>query len=129
MAQIASVLASPRLRSCVIAHRREFDSLFESFDRLQAISYVVSPDLLLHFFEKRGLSEVEVVVGENLTEQYRQALDDWFEFEVGRPDQAATGAPQGGLRFPISGLLGGRLFESFYLDVGAGDPLPERWST
>ena len=51
-------------------------------------------------------------------------LDDWFEFEVGRPDQAATGAPQGGLRFPIRCLLDGRLFESFHLDVGAGDPLP-----
>jgi hypothetical protein len=51
-------------------------------------------------------------------------LDDWFEFEVGRPDQAATGAPQGGLRFPIRCLLDGRVFESFHLDVGAGDPLP-----
>jgi len=74
MAQVASAVASPRLRSCVIAHRREFDNLFEGFDRLQAISYVVSPDLLLHFFDKRGLIEVEVVVGENLTEQYRQTL-------------------------------------------------------
>jgi len=51
-------------------------------------------------------------------------LDDWFEFEVGRPDEAATGAPQGGLRFPIRCLLDGRVFESFHLDVGAGDPLP-----
>ena len=76
MAHVASVVASARLRSCVVAHRREFDGLFEGFDRLQAISYVVSPDLLLHFFEKRGLSEVEVVVGENLTEQYRQALSE-----------------------------------------------------
>lgn len=30
--------------------------------------------MLLHFFDKHGFSEVEVVVGENLTEQYRQAL-------------------------------------------------------
>jgi len=51
-------------------------------------------------------------------------LGDWFEFEVGRPDQAATGAPQGGLRFPMRCLLDGRLFENFHLDVGAGDPLP-----
>jgi hypothetical protein len=64
----------PRLRSRVITRRQEFDTLFEGYDRLQAISYVVSPDLLLHFFEKRGFSEVEVVVGENLTDQYRQAL-------------------------------------------------------
>jgi hypothetical protein len=51
-------------------------------------------------------------------------LDDWFEFEIGRPDQAATGAPQGGLRFPTRCLLDGRLFESFHLDAGVGDPLP-----
>lgn len=51
-------------------------------------------------------------------------LDDWFEFEVGGADEAATGAPQGGLRFPIRCLLDGRIFESFHLDVGAGDPMP-----
>jgi hypothetical protein len=50
-------------------------------------------------------------------------LGDWFEFEVGRPDQAATGAPEGGLRFPVRSLVDGRLFESFHLDIGAGDPL------
>ena len=74
MAQVASVVGSPALLSRVITRRQEFDSLFEGYNRLQAISYVVSPDLLLHFFEKRGLSEIEVVVGENLTEQYRRAL-------------------------------------------------------
>jgi len=51
-------------------------------------------------------------------------LKDWFEFEIGQPSQAATGAPQGGLRFPVRCLLDGRLFESFHLDTGAGDPLP-----
>jgi len=74
MAQVASVVGSPPLLSRVITRRPEFDSLFEGYNRLQAISYVVSPDLLLHFFEGGGLSEVEVIVGENLTEQYRQAL-------------------------------------------------------
>ena len=51
-------------------------------------------------------------------------LGDWFEFEVGQPGQAATGAPQDGLRFPVRCLLDGRMFESFHLDVGTGDPLP-----
>lgn len=74
MAQVASVVGSRRLLSRVITRRQEFDSLFEGYNRLQAISYVVSPDLLLHFFENGGLSEVEVIVGENLTEQYRQTL-------------------------------------------------------
>ncbi len=74
MAQVASRVVSPPLLSRVLTRRREFDSLFEGYNRLQAISYVVSPDLLLHFFEERGLGEIEVVVGENLTEQYRRAL-------------------------------------------------------
>jgi hypothetical protein len=74
MAQAALVVGTPRLQSRLLARRQGFDSLFEGYDRLQAVSYVVTPDLLLHFFDKRGFSEVEVVVGENLTDQYRQAL-------------------------------------------------------
>src|SRR4030067_919655 len=74
MAQVASVVGSLRIRSRVLTRRLDFDSLFDGFDRLQAISYVVSPDLLLQFLGERGFGEVEVVGGENLTEQYRQAL-------------------------------------------------------
>jgi hypothetical protein len=51
-------------------------------------------------------------------------LKDWVEFEIGQPDQAVAAPPQGGLRFPVRCLLDGRLFESFHLDVGTGDPLP-----
>src|SRR3972149_1308020 len=74
MAQAAFVVGPPRLRSRLLARRQGFDSLFEGHARRQAVSYVVTPDLLLHFFDKRGFSQVEVVVGENLTDQYRQAL-------------------------------------------------------
>jgi predicted nucleotidyltransferase component of viral defense system len=52
-------------------------------------------------------------------------LGDWFEFEVGEPAEAATGAPGRGFRFPIRCLLDGRQFESFHLDVGYGDPVLE----
>ncbi len=52
-------------------------------------------------------------------------LGDWFEFEVGEPAHAATGAPGHGLRFPIRCLLDGRQFENFHLDVGYGDPVLE----
>ena len=52
-------------------------------------------------------------------------LSDWFEFEVGDPAEAATGAPGHGLRFPIRCLLDGRQFENFHLDVGHGDPVLE----
>jgi hypothetical protein len=52
-------------------------------------------------------------------------LGDWFEFEVGEPAEAATGAPGRGFRFPIRGLLDSRQFENFHLDVGYGDPVLE----
>jgi hypothetical protein len=52
-------------------------------------------------------------------------LGDWFEFEVGEPAEAATGAPGRGFRFPIRCLLDGRRFETFHLDVGYGDPILE----
>jgi len=50
---------------------------------------------------------------------------DWFEFEIGEPVEAATGAPKGGLRFPVRSLLDGRTFESFQLDLGQGDAILE----
>lgn len=52
-------------------------------------------------------------------------LGDWFEFEVGEPVEAATGAPRRGFRFSIRCLLDGRQFENFHLDVGYGDPVLE----
>ena len=63
----------------VISHRKDFETLFEGFNRLRAISYVVSPDMLLEFLNKRGYNELEVVVGENLaganlSDHFRQTL-------------------------------------------------------
>ena len=52
-------------------------------------------------------------------------MRDWFEFEIGHPARAATGAPGHGLRFPVRCLLDGRLFETFHLDLGFGDPMPD----
>lgn len=65
---------SHALRSRVILRRKDFETLFDGFTRLRAVSYVVSPDLLLEFLEKRGYESLEVVVGENLADTYRQAL-------------------------------------------------------
>jgi len=73
MAQATFTVGSPRLQSRLLARRQEFDNLFEGYHRLQAVSYVVTPDLLLHFFDKRGFSEVEVVVGENHEGGFRLA--------------------------------------------------------
>ncbi|MBI1869579.1 MAG: phospholipase D family protein [Chlamydiae bacterium] len=59
----------------LIYRRKDFDELFEGFTSLKAISYVASPDLILEFFERRGYEHVEILVGENLSEPYRQALE------------------------------------------------------
>ncbi|MDW8318102.1 MAG: nucleotidyl transferase AbiEii/AbiGii toxin family protein [Anaerolineae bacterium] len=44
-------------------------------------------------------------------------LGDWFTFEVALPERGTE------MRFPVQGLLDGRLFEAFHVDVGIGDPL------
>jgi len=63
------------LQTQVISRRRDFEELFNGFNRMHAISYVISPDLLLEFFEKHGYKELEVIVGENLSEAYRKDLE------------------------------------------------------
>ena len=63
------------MRTLVISQRQDFENLFKGFDKLKAISYVASLDLLLEFFDRNGYSEVEVLVGENLTSSYRRELE------------------------------------------------------
>ncbi len=63
------------LRTQVITRRKEFDDLFNGFSKMRAISYVISPDLLLDFYDKRGYKDLEVLVGENLSESYKQSLE------------------------------------------------------
>jgi hypothetical protein len=63
------------LRTRVIARRKDFDELFGGFARMRAVSYVISPDLLLEFFDRRGYVQLEVVVGENVTEPYKKDLE------------------------------------------------------
>lgn len=61
----------------VISRRDDFESLFDGFTKMRAISYVVSSDILREFFEKRGYEEIEIVVGEDMTEPaLRQELQD-----------------------------------------------------
>ena len=70
----ATLFTETLFQTRVIQRRKDFDELFEGFLSLKAISYVASPDLLLEFFEKSNYSRIEILVGENLSEPYRQAL-------------------------------------------------------
>jgi hypothetical protein len=55
----------------------------------------------------------------------RRDLGDWFAFTVEPARGPLPGIGEGGLRFPTTALLDGRVFESFHIDVGSGDPVVE----
>ena len=63
------------LQTCVIRRKADFENLFDGFRKMKAISFVASPDLLLEFFDKRGYEEIEILVGENLSELYKRGLE------------------------------------------------------
>ena len=63
------------LQTQMITKRKDFDKLFDGFTKMRAVSYVISPDLLLEFYDKHGYTELEVIVGENLSETYKQLLE------------------------------------------------------
>lgn len=79
MTQLAAFLAEG-LRTQVISRRKDFNSLFEGFTSLRAISYVTSPELLLSLRKEYGFEQIELVVGDSLTtgrsldDQLRQSL-------------------------------------------------------
>ncbi|MCR4393460.1 MAG: phospholipase D family protein, partial [Dehalococcoidales bacterium] len=63
------------LKTVVISRLGDMDSLFSGFSRMRAISYVASPDLLLDLFDSRGYTDVEIIVGENLSASYKSILE------------------------------------------------------
>jgi hypothetical protein len=54
-----------------------------------------------------------------------QDLGDWFQFEVERPSDDLGALEGGGVRLQVVGLLDGRRFETFHIDVGQGETLLE----
>ncbi len=53
-------------------------------------------------------------------------LGDWFQYSVERPLRASEGRlPGGGTRFGVEARLADRIFETFHVDVGWGDPVVE----
>ena len=63
------------LQTRVISRQSDFDSLFDGYQKMKAISYVASPELLLEFLDKRGYAEIEIVVGDNLSADYKNNLE------------------------------------------------------
>ncbi len=122
--------ALTRLRKMVA-----FDRLLARLAKSNAEAWVVKGGfaLQLRLGERaRTTKDIDVAVTRDwipgeVAKQLRRAaqldLHDWFEFEVGDPIEAATGAPRGGFRFSVRGLLDGRPFEAFHVDVGQGDPI------
>lgn len=53
-------------------------------------------------------------------------LGDWFGYSVAQPLRASEGRlPGGGTRFGVEARLADRVFETFHVDVGWGDPVVE----
>lgn len=128
--------ALTRLRKMVA-----FDRFLARLEKCDPEAWVVKGGFALQLRlanRARTTKDVDVAVTkdwtpEQVSTQLRKAvrmnIRDWFEFEVGEPTEAATGAPRGGFRFPVRGLLDGRSFETFHMDVAQGDPIsdaPER---
>lgn len=51
-------------------------------------------------------------------------MEDWFDFEVERPQDAGRGEGAA-MRFLVRDYLDGRTFDEFHIDVGQGDPIVE----
>lgn len=62
------------LKTKLVKRRVDFEQLFDGFEKMKAISYVISPDILMDFIDNRGYKEIEAIVGENLAESYRDNL-------------------------------------------------------
>lgn len=73
--QLGLLFPPPTIKTAVFSRPGEFESLFEGFKQLKATSYVVSPKTLLDFQERHGLEQIELIVGENLTSQYKSGLE------------------------------------------------------
>lgn len=110
-----------------------------AFDRFLARLFQIQPDqwvvkgglaLQLRVGQRaRTTKDMDLLLLDQLQEIYprlREAgailLNDWFAFEVSRATQP-TGEEFGGDRYQLQTLLDGRMFESFHLDIGVGDPL------
>jgi len=66
-------VAKKDIQTKVIKRITAWNNLFDGFERMRVISYIVSPEILLEFFEK-GYRSIEVVVGDSLVDKYKEQL-------------------------------------------------------
>ncbi len=62
------------IRSVVLRSRTDFERLFAGFTTLRAISYVISPEVLLDMFTEKNYTTIELLVGDSLAEQFHDSI-------------------------------------------------------
>ena len=73
--QLSLVDVARSIKTLVISRQADFDTLFDGFTQMRAISYVSSADLLLEFLDQGRFDEIELLVGENIsTSQLKEEL-------------------------------------------------------
>ena len=87
------------LQSVVISRRHDFDTLFDGFTELRAVSYTTSASLLIDFLDNRGFRRIELLVGENLTSQ--QLKEDLAHGDRSVIDRIASEVEAGNLRILV----------------------------
>ena len=87
------------LQSVVISRRHDFDTLFDGFTELRAVSYITSASLLIDFLDNRGFRRIELLVGENLTSQ--QLKEDLARRDRSVIDRIASEVEAGNLRILV----------------------------
>jgi hypothetical protein len=63
---------SAELRTHIIRRTSKLDGLFAGFRRFRGISYGASPEVVLELIERYGYEQVELVLGENLSQSSRE---------------------------------------------------------
>jgi len=62
---------------------------------------------------------MRAVILEELQDCLTHDFDDFFMYTIGTSDITLDSAPYGGVRYPVSSFVAGKLFVKFQLDVGA----------
>lgn len=80
-------------------------------------------DLSLRMYDEHSSAEdLGVDLRERLERVAALDLADFFEFTIGAPQDDVANATYGGMRFPVTANVDGRVFQQFWVDIVIGDP-------